>query len=58
MEVDATHSPVFHQVEVLAIDEGPGFQPSRGTVTTFLQQFFGDLPVRFRASYFPSLNVA
>ncbi len=51
--VDATHSPVFHQVEVLAIDEGLDFSHLRGTVTTFLQQFFGDLPVRFRASYFP-----
>ena len=51
--VDATHSPVFHQVEVLAIDEGLDFSHLRGTVTTFLQRFFGDLPVRFRASYFP-----
>jgi phenylalanyl-tRNA synthetase alpha chain len=51
--VDATHSPVFHQVEVLAIDEGLDFTHLRGTVTTFLQHFFGDLPVRFRASYFP-----
>ncbi len=51
--VDATHSPVFHQVEVLAIDEGLDFSHLRGTVTTFLQHFFGDLPVRFRASYFP-----
>lgn len=51
--VDATHSPVFHQVEVLALDEGLDFTHLRGTVTAFLQQFFGDLPVRFRASYFP-----
>ena len=51
--VDATHSPVVHQVEVLAIDEGLDFSHLRGTVTAFLQQFFGDLPVRFRASYFP-----
>jgi phenylalanyl-tRNA synthetase alpha chain len=51
--VDATHSPVFHQVEVLALDEGLDFSHLRGTVTAFLQQFFGDLPVRFRASYFP-----
>ena len=51
--VDATHSPVFHQVELLALDEGLDFSHLRGTVTTFLQQFFGDLPVRFRASYFP-----
>jgi phenylalanyl-tRNA synthetase alpha chain len=51
--MDATHSPVFHQVEVLAIDEGLDFSHLRGTVTTFLRAFFGDLPVRFRASYFP-----
>ena len=51
--VDATHSPVFHQVEVLAIDEGLDFSHLRGTVTQFLHTFFGDLPVRFRASYFP-----
>ncbi len=51
--VDATHSPVFHQVEVLAIDEGLDFSHLRGTVMAFLKTFFGDLPVRFRASYFP-----
>ena len=51
--VDATHSPVFHQVEVLAIDEGLDFSHLRGTVMQFLKAFFGDLPVRFRASYFP-----
>ncbi len=51
--VDATHSPVFHQVEVLAIDEGLDFTHLRGTVMAFLKAFFGDLPVRFRASYFP-----
>jgi len=51
--VDATHSPVFHQVEVLAIDEGLDFGHLRGTVMAFLKSFFGDLPVRFRASYFP-----
>ena len=51
--VDATHSPVFHQVEVLAIDEGLDFSHLRGTLMAFLRAFFGDLPVRFRASYFP-----
>ena len=51
--VDATHSPVFHQVEVLAIDEGLDFSHLRGTMMAFLKAFFGDLPVRFRASYFP-----
>ncbi len=51
--VDATHSPVFHQVEVLAIDKGLDFSHLRGTVMAFLKTFFGDLPIRFRASYFP-----
>ena len=51
--VDATHSPIFNQVEVLCIDEGINFSHLRGTVLTFLKAFFGDLPVRFRASYFP-----
>tara|TARA_Y100001968_G_scaffold333873_1_gene400380 strand:- start:2850 stop:3857 length:1008 start_codon:yes stop_codon:yes gene_type:complete len=51
--VDATHSPVFHQVEVLAIDEGLNFSHLRGTVMAFLKAFFGDVPIRFRASYFP-----
>ena len=51
--VDATHSPVFHQIEVLAIDEGINFSHLRGTVMAFLKAFFGDLPIRFRASYFP-----
>ena len=50
---DATHSPIFHQVEVLAVDEGLNFSHLRGTVIQFLQAFFGELPVRFRASYFP-----
>ena len=51
--VDATHSPVFHQIEVLAIDEDLDFSHLRGTVMAFLKAFFGDLPIRFRASYFP-----
>ncbi len=51
--VDATHSPVFHQVEVLAIDQDLDFSHLRGTVMAFLKAFFGDLPIRFRASYFP-----
>ena len=51
--VDATHSPVFHQIELLAIDEALDFSHLRGTVMAFLKAFFGDLPIRFRASYFP-----
>ncbi|BAZ42836.1 phenylalanyl-tRNA synthetase subunit alpha [Calothrix sp. NIES-4101] len=51
--VDATHSAVFHQIELLAIDEGLTFTDLKGTIKVFLQDMFGDLPIRFRASYFP-----
>jgi phenylalanyl-tRNA synthetase alpha chain len=51
--VDATHSAVFHQIELLAIDEGLTFTDLKGTIKVFLQEMFGDLPIRFRASYFP-----
>jgi phenylalanyl-tRNA synthetase alpha chain len=52
--VDATHSAVFHQLELLAIEEGLRFTDLRGTIKEFLRQMFGeDLKVRFRASYFP-----
>lgn len=52
-DVDATHSAVFHQIELLAVDEGLTFTDLKGTVKIFLQSMFGDLPIRFRASYFP-----
>lgn len=51
--VDATHSAVFHQVEILAVDEGLTFTDLKGTSKAFLEEMFGDLPIRFRASYFP-----
>lgn len=52
--VDATHSAVFHQVELLAVDEGLTFTDLKGTIKAFLQEMFGEaLPVKFRASYFP-----
>lgn len=51
--VDATHSAVFHQVEILAVDEGLTFTDLKGTIKVFLQEIFGDVPIRFRASYFP-----
>ncbi len=52
--VDATHSAVFHQVELLAVDEELTFTDLKGTLKVFLQEFFGEeLEVRFRASYFP-----
>ncbi|MDI9636479.1 phenylalanine--tRNA ligase subunit alpha [Geitlerinema splendidum] len=51
--VDATHSAVFHQIELLAVDEGLTFTDLKGTVKEFVRQMFGDVPIRFRASYFP-----
>ena len=52
--VDATHSAVFHQVEILAVDKGLTFTDLKGTIKEFLTQMFGEeLPVKFRASYFP-----
>lgn len=51
--VDATHSAVFHQVEILAVDEGLTFTDLKGTLKVFLQEIFGEVPIRFRASYFP-----
>ncbi|MGF1493482.1 MAG: phenylalanine--tRNA ligase subunit alpha [Microcoleaceae cyanobacterium] len=51
--VDATHAAVFHQIELLAIDQNLRFTDLKGTLKEFLRQMFGDLPVRFRASYFP-----
>lgn len=51
---DLTHSPMFHQVEGLVVDEGISFADLKGTVIDFLQRFFEkDLEVRFRPSYFP-----
>ncbi len=51
--VDATHSAVFHQLEILAIDKGLTFTDLKGTVRVFLSAMFGDLPIRFRPSFFP-----
>lgn len=51
---DATHSPVFHQVEGLVVDRGIKFSDLKGTLEIFLKDLFGsDTRVRFRASYFP-----
>ncbi len=50
---DATHAAVFHQIEILAIDEGLTFTDLKGTIKIFLEEMFGSVPIRFRASYFP-----
>lgn len=53
-ELDATHTPVFHQVEGLAIDEGLTMAHLKGTLLHFAQAMFGaDAKVRWRPSYFP-----
>ncbi|MBE9116551.1 phenylalanine--tRNA ligase subunit alpha [Lusitaniella coriacea LEGE 07157] len=52
--VDATHSAVFHQLELLVVDKGITFTDLKGTVKEFIRQMFGeDLETVFRASYFP-----
>ncbi|MEQ9549483.1 MAG: phenylalanine--tRNA ligase subunit alpha [Coleofasciculus sp. G3-WIS-01] len=52
--VDATHSAVFHQIEILAVDEEITFGDLKGTLKVFFQELFGeDVDVRLRASYFP-----
>ncbi len=55
VDSDATHSPMFHQVEGLWIDEDVSFADLKGVYTDFLRRFFesDDLQVRFRPSFFP-----
>jgi phenylalanyl-tRNA synthetase alpha chain len=51
---DATHSPMFHQVEGLMVDKGISFGDLKGILTTFVNQFFGkEIGVRLRPSFFP-----
>jgi len=51
---DATHSPIFHQVEGLCVDRGISFADLKGVVQAFAQKLFGrDVQVRFRPSFFP-----
>src|SRR5262245_45380499 len=55
VDSDATHSPMFHQVEGLWIDEGVSFADLKGVFTDFMRSFFerDDLQLRFRPSFFP-----
>lgn len=55
VDSDATHSPMFHQVEGLWIDENVSFADLKGVFTDFLRNFFEkpDLRTRFRPSFFP-----
>ncbi len=53
-DLDATHTPVFHQVEGIAVDEGLTMAHLKGTLEHFARAMFGaDLPVRLRPSFFP-----
>jgi len=53
-DADITHSPMFHQVEGLLVDEGVTFADLKGMLTAFLHGYYGaDTEVRFRPSYFP-----
>lgn len=55
VDSDATHSPMFHQVEGLWVGESVSFADLKGVVADFLRRFFesDDLKVRFRPSFFP-----
>ncbi len=51
---DVTHTPMFHQVEGLAVDSDISFADLKGILIFFLEEFFErELPVRFRPSFFP-----
>lgn len=53
-DADATHSPIFHQIEGLVVDSHITFADLKGTLEFFLKELFGkDKKVRFRPSYFP-----
>ncbi|WP_136609834.1 phenylalanine--tRNA ligase subunit alpha [Sinomonas albida] len=53
-ELDATHTPVFHQFEGLAIDEGLSMADLRGTLAHFARQMFGqEAQIRLRPNFFP-----
>ncbi len=53
-DFDITHTPMFHQMECLVIDETISFADLKGMLSEFLHAFFSaDTPIRFRPSYFP-----
>lgn len=54
VDLDASHSPMFNQLEGLLVDEGVSFADLKGTLMRFYQRFFGkDTKVRFRPHFFP-----
>jgi len=50
---DASHAPMFSQIEGLSVDEGISFVDLKATLTHWAQRFFGRIRTRFRPSYFP-----
>lgn len=53
-DFDITHTPMFHQMECLVVDEKVSFAELKGVLHRFLQEFFyKDIPMRLRPSYFP-----
>jgi len=50
---DVTHSPMFHQIEGLLVDERVSFADLKGVLTQFVHRLYGERKVRFRPSYFP-----
>ena len=54
-DYDLTHTPMFHQVEGLVVEQGDkvGFAHLKWILTDFLHEMFGDVDVRFRPSFFP-----
>ena len=53
-EIDATHSPIFHQVEALVVDENITFADLKGTLLYFLQELFStEVQLSFRPTFFP-----
>ena len=53
-DFDVSHSPMFHQVEGLWVEEGISFAHLKGVLYEFIHTLFGhDIPLRFRASFFP-----
>jgi phenylalanyl-tRNA synthetase alpha chain len=54
IDQDSTHSPMFHQVEGLLVDEGVTFADLKGTLSHFVHRFFGpNIAMRFRPHFFP-----
>jgi phenylalanyl-tRNA synthetase alpha chain len=57
-EMDATHSPMFHQIDFVYLDRGVTMQDLKNCLVTLMRKFFNlkDVPLRFRPSYFPFVS--